>query len=77
MKEIRVEEDKWSKFQTELRDSGLTNSDVENLERQAKLTELISTLQSHNGPLNTEEALDTFLTEQRNRGTKEEKSPRC
>ena len=44
VKEIRVEENSWSGFQNDLRDSGLSNSDVDALERQAKLTALIETL---------------------------------
>lgn len=62
-KELQVKQQKWSSDQEKLLEAGVKPHELGPIERSAKMTKLIETLKTHNGPLNSDTEIDQFLSD--------------
>ena len=51
----------WTESQKKLLDNGVKDSDVNALQRAQAMTKLIASLKKHDGPLNSDAEIDSFL----------------
>ena len=51
----------WTESQQKLLKNGVKDSDVNALQRAQMMTKLIASLKKHDGPLNSDDGIDTFL----------------
>ena len=64
--EIKEIQKDWTESQMKLLDNGVKDSDVNALHRAQVMTKLIASLKKHDGPLNSDSEIDSFLKKYKN-----------
>ena len=64
--EIKEIQKDWTESQKKLLDNGVKDSDVNALHRAQVMTKLIASLKKHDGPLNSDSEIDSFLKKYKN-----------